>query len=134
LAENFSQAAGSQKNVTFDFRRHAAEQGRPLRLAHDAAKNVSLDTRAHRFRHRRSASSRSRAPRSRSTVISQALRGGLQLRAKSADGQEIGRSEATEKLKQAADSAGFFTFKFDARAPLARRTQYSLHSATPKKP
>jgi hypothetical protein len=67
-------------------------------------------------------------------VFSKPFSGGLQLRGKSAEGTELGRSPATAKLTYAADHAQYLSFNFDARTPLENITQYSLHSATPAKP
>jgi hypothetical protein len=66
-------------------------------------------------------------------IFSKAFRGALELRAKNAEGQEVGRSERLAKLEQSADSARFFTFKFDARTPLASVTEFTLHSVTPRR-
>jgi hypothetical protein len=66
-------------------------------------------------------------------VFSKAFSGTLELRAKNAEGQEVGRSERFEKLKQDADSATFFTFKFDARTPFASVTQFTLHSVAARR-
>ncbi len=65
-------------------------------------------------------------------VFEKAYRGGLQLRAQDAGGKELGRSGATEALKQGADSATFLSFDFDARAPLATAATYTLHAAKPR--
>jgi hypothetical protein len=60
--------------------------------------------------------------------------GGLQLRAKTAEGTEVGRSPASGKLSYAADSAQYLSFNFDPRTPLENVTEYSLHSVAPAKP
>lgn len=52
--------------------------------------------------------------------------GALELRAYNGAGAEIGRSEKTKKLKQAADSAEHFEFKFGAHAPLGQAAKYEL--------
>lgn len=64
-------------------------------------------------------------------VFEQAYRGGLQMRARAAGGEELGRSEATFELTQYADSAGHLTLLFDSMAPLGEAARYTLHQATP---
>jgi len=135
FADNVAQAAGSQKNVTFPF----AGDMRLSKVQHyvlhmTPPKNVSLDPALTDSGIALSQLKEQGSDVSIYLVFAKAYAGGLQLRAKTAEGTEIGRSQATEKLKLAADSASFFTFKFDARAPLATATQYSLHSAAPHKP
>ena len=60
-------------------------------------------------------------------VFNKAYRGGLQMRASNARGDELGRSKASNKLHQDADSAGHFTFSFDSQTPLAEATHFVLH-------
>jgi hypothetical protein len=67
-------------------------------------------------------------------IFGKAFNGGLQLRAKTAEGTELGRSPATAKLRYVADSAQYLSFNFDARTPLENVTQYTLHSVAPAKP
>jgi hypothetical protein len=135
LADNLTQAAGSQQNFTFPFPGDMRLSKVDHYVLHmTPPKSVSADATLIQAGLSLSQLKEQGSDVSIYIVFADAYTGGLQLRAKTADGQEIGRSEATEKLKQVADSAGFFTFKFDARAPLATATQYSLHSATPKKP
>jgi hypothetical protein len=55
------------------------------------------------------------------------------LRAKSAEGVEVGRSPSSTKLTYAADSAEYLSFKFDPRTPLGSAAQFTLHGVEPRK-
>jgi len=66
--------------------------------------------------------------------IEKAFEGGLQLRARTAEGAEVGRSEPSERIEREAQSGGYITFKFDARTPLSSVNQYTLYAVTPAKP
>jgi hypothetical protein len=134
FADNVVQAAGSQKNMTFPF----AGDMRLSKVEHyvlhmTPPKNVALDAALADSGIGLSQLKEQGSEVSIYLVFAKAYSGGLQLRAKTAEGTEIGRSEASAKLKQDVDSAGFFSLKFDDRAPLSTATQYSLHAATPKK-
>jgi len=59
-------------------------------------------------------------------TFAQRFRGGLELRAFDGQGAEIGRSEPSEQLNRAPDSAEFMTFTFDARARLDRAVRYEM--------
>jgi hypothetical protein len=65
-------------------------------------------------------------------VFNKPYRGGLQLRAYSPDGREVGRSEPTAALAQSRDSAMHTTFAFDEKTPLDDVSSYVLYKAEPK--
>jgi hypothetical protein len=67
-------------------------------------------------------------------VFNKPYRGGLQLRAHTADGREVGRSEPTPALAQGRDSAAHTAFAFDEKTPLDDVGSYVLHKAEPKAP
>jgi hypothetical protein len=60
-------------------------------------------------------------------VFAKGYRGALELRAFDGDGGELGRSNPTDKLEEAPDSAKHLVFKFDPATPMARAERYVLH-------
>jgi hypothetical protein len=127
-ADNFAQIAGSQRNVTFEFpsdTRLSKVSTYVLRMT--PPKVVALDAGLSSSGIALSQLKEQGSEVSLYAVFSKPYTGSLELRAKNTEGQEVGRSERHEKLKQTADSASFFTFKFDARTPLATVTEFTLH-------
>lgn len=65
-------------------------------------------------------------------VFDEPFQGGLQLRAYSDDGRELGRSQPTTKLSQGRDTASHMTFVFDPKTPLGDATRFVLYKVAPK--
>jgi hypothetical protein len=135
FGDSLSQAAASQKSVTFGFppdmrlsqvKRYVLHAGNNKTIALDAALSSSgialsqLKEQGHEV--------------TVYAIFDKAFIGGLQLRARSAEGAELGRSPATSKLTLAADSAQYLSFKLDEHTPIENVTQYTLHSVAPAKP
>jgi hypothetical protein len=134
ISDAVSQPAGSQKNFTFPFpsdMRLSAVTGYALHAGSN--KTVSLDAGLSDSGIALSQLKESGKEVSLYVVFAKPFSGGLQLRAKSAEGTELGRSPATAKLTYGADSAQYLSFNFDARTPLENVTQYALHSVAPAK-
>ncbi|MGC4092952.1 MAG: hypothetical protein QM756_34715 [Polyangiaceae bacterium] len=135
LADTVSQAAGSQKNFTFAFPSDMRLSSVASYVLHAGViKAVTLDA---ALSDSGIALSQLKEQGSEVTVyaiFSKPFNGGLQLRAQSGAGSELGRSPASGKLSYAADSANYLSFKFDARTPLDSVTQYTLHQVAPAKP
>ncbi|MDF1562820.1 MAG: hypothetical protein P1V51_07240 [Deltaproteobacteria bacterium] len=130
---NLEQAPGSQQVLTFGFppdTRLSKIGG--YRLEELAAKSVTVDAGLPADGLTLSQLEEKGSTVSLYAVFVKAYWGGLQLRAHDAGGQELGRSEPTVALKQAADSATYLSFDFDARTPLAKAARYTLHAAEPK--
>lgn len=135
ISDAVSQPAGSQKNFTFPFpadMRLSAVTSYALHAG--SSKTVSLDAGLNDAGIALSQLKETGKEVSVYAVFEKPFSGGLQLRAKSAEGTELGRSPATAKLTYAADSAQYLSFNFDGRTPLENVTQYTLHSVTPAKP
>lgn len=133
-SENFSQLAGSQRSFTFEFpgdTRLSKVTTYVLRTT--PPKHVALDAALQNSGIALSQLKEQGTDVSLYAIFGKPFSGTLELRAKNAEGQEVGRSERLEKLKQDADSATFFTFKFDARTPLATVTEFSLHSVAARR-
>jgi len=133
-AENLSQVAGSQRNIAFEFpgdTRLSKVSTYVLRMT--PPKNVALDPALSSAGIALSQLKEQGSDVSVYAVFGKAWSGTLELRAKNAEGQEVGRSERLEKLKQDADSAAFFTFKFDSRTPLASVTEFTLHAVASRR-
>jgi hypothetical protein len=135
LADTVSQPAGSQKTFTFPFpgdMRLSAVTSYTLHTGSN--KTVTLDTGLTSSGITLSQLKETGKEVSVYVVFEKPFNGGLQLRAKTAEGTEVGRSPATAKLTYPADSAQYLSFNFDARTPLENVTQYTLHSVAPAKP
>jgi hypothetical protein len=134
LAEPLSQPAGSQKNVTFPFPSDMRlSQVKSYVLHVGASKVVALDEGLKDSGIALSQLKETGSEVSVYAVFGKPFSGGLQLRAKSAEGTELGRSPASAKLTYAADSAEYLSFKFDARTPLSNAAQFTLHGVEPRK-
>jgi hypothetical protein len=134
LTDAVSQPSGSQKNFTFPFpgdMRLSAVTGYVLHVG--SSKTVALDAGLTDSGIALSQLKESGGEVSVYAIFAKPFSGGLQLRAKSADGVELGRSPATAKLTYAADSAQYLSFKFDARTPLDNVASYTLYSVAPAK-
>jgi hypothetical protein len=134
LGDVVSQAAGSQKNFTFAFpsdMRLGAVTSYVLHVG--SSKTIALDAALAESGIALSQLKETGGEVSVYAIFAKPFGGGLQLRAKSADGVELGRSPATAKLTYAADSAQYLSFKFDQRTPLDNVTSYTLHSVAPAK-
>lgn len=134
LPDVISQPAGSQKSFTFAFpgdMRLGAVTSYVLHVG--TSKTVALDTGLAESGIALSQLKETGGEVSVYAIFAKPFSGGLQLRAKSGDGVELGRSPATAKLTYAADSAQYLSFKFDARTPLDNVTSYTLHSVAPAK-
>jgi hypothetical protein len=135
LAEPLRQPAGSQKNLTFPFPADMRLSQVTSYVLHvGSSKTLSLDTGLEQSGITLSQLKEQGTEVSVYAIFAKPFNGGLQLRAKSAEGVELGRSPATAKLTFAADSANYLSFKFDARTPFDNVTQYTLHSVAPAKP
>ena len=64
--------------------------------------------------------------------FNKAFRGGLQLRALSESGEEVGRSEPTFELSHESDSAEHIEFPFDPRTPMEGAAGFTVHKVKPK--
>jgi len=135
LTDAVSQPAGSQKNFTFPFPGDMRlSQVKSYALHAGSNKTVSLDASLSQSGITLSQLKEQGEEVSVYAIFAKPFSGGLQLRAKSAEGAELGRSPATAKLTYAADSASYLSFKLDARTPFANVTEYTLHSVAPAKP
>jgi hypothetical protein len=133
-AENFSQIAGSQRSVTFQFPGDTRLSKVSTYVLHATPpKNIALDAALSDSGIALSQLKEQGTDVSVYAIFGKPFNGTLELRAKNAEGQEVGRSERLEKLKQDADSATFFTFKFDARTPFASVTQFTLHGVAARR-
>ena len=134
ISDAVSQAAGSQKNFTFPFPADMRLSSVTSYALHAGSnKTVSVDAGLTDAGIALSQLKETGKEVSVYVMFAKPFDGGLQLRAKSAEGTELGRSPATAKLKYAADSAQYLSFNFDARTPLENVTQYTLHSVAPAK-
>jgi hypothetical protein len=128
-AENFSQVAGSQREVSFEFPAGTRlSKVETYVLFTTPPKVVALDATLANSGIALSQLKEQGTDVSVYAIFKKPFTGTLELRAKNAEGNEVGRSARLEKLKQETDSATFFTFKFDPRAPLASVTEFTLHS------
>jgi hypothetical protein len=135
LADSLSQPAASQKTFSFAFpsdMRLSQVNGYVLHAG--TSKTLALDAALTDSGLALSQLKETGSEVSVYVIFNKAFRGGLQLRAKSAEGAELGRSPASGDLKYAADSASYLSFKFDARTPLENVAAYTLHRVTPAKP
>lgn len=134
IADAVSQPAGSQRNFTFPFPADMRLSSVTSYALHAGSnKTVSLDAGLSGAGITLSQLKETGKEVSVYVMFERPFNGGLQLRAKTAEGTELGRSPATAKLTYAADSAQYLSFNFDARTPLENVTQYSLHSVAPAK-
>jgi hypothetical protein len=134
LADSVSQPAGSQKTFTFPFpgdMRLSSVTGYVLHAGSN--KTVTLDASLTDSGITLSQLKETGKEVSVYVMFEKPFNGGLQLRAKTAEGTELGRSPATAKLSYAADSAQYLSFNFDTRAPLENVTEYKLHRVAPAK-
>lgn len=135
IADAVSQPAGSQKTFTFPFPADMRLSSVTSYALHAGSnKTVTLDAGLTDSGITLSQLKETGKEVSVYVLFQKPFKGGLQLRAKNAEGEELGRSPATAKLSYAADSAQHLSFDLDARTPLENVTQYTLHSVAPAKP
>jgi hypothetical protein len=135
IADAVSQPAGSQKTFTFPFPADMRLSSVTSYALHAGSnKTVTLDAGLTDSGIALSQLKETGKEVSVYVIFQRPFNGGLQLRAKTAEGMEVGRSPATAKLSYVADSAQYLSFNFDARTPLENVTQYTLHSVAPAKP
>jgi hypothetical protein len=134
LVDGLSQPAGSQKNLTFPFPGDMRlSQVKNYVLHVGVSKSVTLDAGLADSGIALSQLKEQGTEVSVYAVFGKPFAGGLQLRAQSAEGTELGRSPASGKLTYAADSASYLSFQFDARTPFDNVAKYTLHSVAPAK-
>jgi hypothetical protein len=132
LPGTLSQAAGSQRTMTFPFPGDMRlSQVASYVLHAGVSKTIALDSGLAESGIALSQLKEAGQEVSVYAVFDKAFTGGLQLRAKSAEGAELGRSPATKKLSYTADDAEYLAFKFDARVPMENVATYTLHRVAP---
>lgn len=130
--EVLSLPAGTQKNFTFPFPGDMRlSQVKSYALHVGATKSVSLDAALAESGLVLSQLKEQGTEVSVYAVFNKPFTGGLQLRAQSAEGTELGRSPASGKLTYATDSASYLSFQFDARTPFDNVAKYTLYSVAP---
>jgi len=134
ISDAINQSAGAQKNFTFPFPSDMRLSSVTRYVLHAGTnKTVTVDAGLSDAGIALSQLKEAGVEVSVYAVFAKPFSGGLQLRAKSAEGTELGRSPATAKLTYVADHAQYLSFNFDARTPLENVTQYTLHSVPPAK-